>query len=122
MSIKPEYTNKIFSGVKKVEYRKKRFKKDIESIVVYSSAPVKKIVGEFLINDILYEPVEILWQKTKILAGISEECFFRYFDTCKNGVAIFIGSPILYLESIDIKKIYGIGPPNHLHTFNNNYI
>ena len=46
MSIKPKYVEKILSGEKKYEYRKTLLKKDVESILVYSTSPVKKVVCE----------------------------------------------------------------------------
>ena len=45
MSIKPKYVEKILSGEKKYEYRKTLLKKDVESILVYSTSPVKKVYG-----------------------------------------------------------------------------
>lgn len=48
LSIKPEFVEKIFSGEKLYEYRKATFKnEDISSVVIYSTMPVGKIVGEF---------------------------------------------------------------------------
>ena len=44
MSIKPEYANKIFSGIKRYEFRKRIPKQPYERVYVYSSSPVKKII------------------------------------------------------------------------------
>ena len=65
MSIKPEYVNKIFSGEKRYEYRKRICKNNIEKVIVYSSYPVQKVVGELIIKDILYDKKDIIWNKTK---------------------------------------------------------
>ena len=46
LSIKPEYCKKIFEGTKKYEFRKHLAQNDVEKIVVYSTAPEKKVVGE----------------------------------------------------------------------------
>ena len=51
MSIKPKYVEKILSGEKKYEYRKTLLKKDVESILVYSTSPVKKVVCEIKLLD-----------------------------------------------------------------------
>ena len=46
LSIKPEFANKIFEGTKKYEFRRAIFKNpNIKKVVVYSSSPVKKIIG-----------------------------------------------------------------------------
>ena len=45
LSINPEHVENILDGTKKYEYRKKSCKKDIDRIVIYSTHPVKKVVG-----------------------------------------------------------------------------
>jgi predicted transcriptional regulator len=70
LSIKPEYANKIFDGSKKFEFRRTIFKESsVKTIVVYASSPVKRIIGEFEIENILLEDLDILWKKTKKFAG-----------------------------------------------------
>ena len=55
LSIKPEFVEKIFSGEKQYEYRKILFKQKVDTIYIYASRPVSKIVGEFKIDDIVYQ-------------------------------------------------------------------
>ena len=58
LSIKPEYAEKIFNGEKRFEYRRVIFKrKGITTVVVYVTAPISRIMGEFQINNILYKGV-----------------------------------------------------------------
>ena len=47
LSIKPDYVEKILDGSKKYEFRKIIFNDNIQRIMIYSSSPVKKIVGFF---------------------------------------------------------------------------
>lgn len=61
LSIKPEFVNEIMSGRKKFEYRKKVFKrKDITTIVVYATKPLGKVVGEFEVDEIIEDTLDIL--------------------------------------------------------------
>ena len=53
---------------------------DIDTIVVYASSPVCRVVGEFKVDGILCETPETLWQHTHDSAGITREFFDRYFD------------------------------------------
>ena len=63
LSINPEYVEKIFSGEKKYEFRRNIFKrKNIKSIIIYSTSPVKKVVGEFYIEEIIEDLPEKLWE------------------------------------------------------------
>lgn len=51
LSIKPSYVDKIRTGRKKFEFRKIIFKNVPDSIIVYETMPVGKVVGEiFLIE------------------------------------------------------------------------
>lgn len=92
LSIKPEYAEKILDGTKKYELRKSIFKKKgIKKIVVYSSSPVRKIVGDFEIEDILMDDIDTIWKKTKDTSCVSESFFYEYFKSNKKGYAIKIG-------------------------------
>ncbi|GBG10266.1 hypothetical protein PAT3040_04988 [Paenibacillus agaridevorans] len=104
LSIKPEFVEKIFSGEKKYEYRKSIFKKeDIDTVVVYSTMPEGKIVGEFKIETIIMKRPDVLWEETKEDSGVSNIFFQQYFENRLEGYAIKISSPKRYDEPIDPK-------------------
>ncbi len=102
LSIKPEFVEKIFSGEKRFEYRKNIFKNiAIESIVIYSTMPVGKIVGEFKFKTIHKNTPKIIWKETKKYSGISEDFFFNYFENKKEACAIEISEVHKYKTPID---------------------
>ena len=101
LSIKPKYVQKIFSGQKKFEFRKNIFKKNISSVVIYSSSPVKKIVGEFTIKNILEGDIEYIWQQTYKFAGITKEEYLSYFNKKNKAFAIEIDEIKKYNNLID---------------------
>lgn len=101
LSIKPQFVEKIFSGEKKYEYRKTIFKKEVESILVYSTKPEGKIVGELFIEEIINDDPELLWSRTRHESGISHDFFQEYFGGKTEGYAIKISKAILYDEPID---------------------
>ena len=96
MSIKPEYVDKIFSGAKKYEYRKRMCKEKIDTIIVYSSSPIQKVVGELKIKQILYDKKSIIWDKTNKYSGISKTKYDEYYEKCDNAVAFEIERATLY--------------------------
>ena len=65
LSIKPEFVEKIFSGEKQYEYRKILFKQKVDTVYIYASRPICKIVGEFKIDEILCDKPENIWKLTK---------------------------------------------------------
>ena len=105
LSIKPEYVEKIFNGEKKYEYRKAIFtNRAIKSIVVYSTMPIGRIVGEFTIEEILQNTPETIWAETKKFSGVKKRFYNAYFHGRTSAYAIKIGNPVLYQNPIDPKK------------------
>ena len=102
LSIRPQFAERIFNGTKKYEYRKTIFSRvDVQKVVVYASSPIKKIVGEFMIAEIIRAKPEILWLKTYSFAGINRDFFLQYFIGKDNGYAISISCTNRYKSPID---------------------
>ena len=92
LSVKPEFVEKIFAGTKKYEFRKSLFKRrGVKYVVIYASAPIKRVVGEFEIDDILSDGVDVVWDKTKKHSGITKAFYKSYFQNRKIANAIKIG-------------------------------
>lgn len=97
LSIKPEFAHKIFDGTKKYEFRKKVFKdENIRKVIVYSSSPEQKVIGEFEIDCILNgTPVEI-WNRTKSESGVTLDFYNEYFENRNSVYAIKVASVLEY--------------------------
>ena len=78
ISINPEHVENIINGSKKFEYRKIAAKQDISSIVIYETTPVKRIVAEAEIIDVLILSPDELWKQTKQASGISKKIAYAY--------------------------------------------
>lgn len=101
LSIKPEYVERIFDGSKKFEYRRAIFKnKDIKTVIVYSTLPVGKIVGEFDIDEILENSPKDIWNKTKDYSGVKASFYDEYFSGREKAFAIKISSTKKYIDEI----------------------
>jgi len=106
LSIKPEYIERIYYGNKRFEFRKNIFREKIERILVYSSRPVKKIVGEIYPGEIIIGSPEYLWKVCGNYSGLTKEEFFSYFHRrVKKGYAIEIKKFIKYHEPVDPYEI-----------------
>lgn len=105
LSIKPEFVDKIFAGEKCFEYRKRIFKKDVESVVIYATMPVGKVLGEFKVEEILYKEIEKLWTETSLYAGIEYKYFEEYFKGVDNGYALKIKDVKRYKNPIELNDI-----------------
>lgn len=98
ISINPEHVENIINGTKKYEYRKLAAKQDISSIIIYETTPVKRIVAEAEIIDVLMLPPEELWRETKDASGISKEFFDEYFNGRDVAYAYKLGEIKVYDE------------------------
>lgn len=113
MSIKPQFVEKIRRGEKKFEFRRVLPKhQEVDSIIVYASKPVGKVVGEMIVGDFLTYPTDELWEWTKEKSGLTREEFFSYFHGKTNAHAIEIKSYRDYEQPISLDVLLpGKTPP-----------
>lgn len=112
LSIKPEFANKIFDGTKRFEFRKTIFKnEDVKTVLVYSSSPVQKVIGEFQIGEIFKHDLQTLWELTKEYSGITEKYFYEYFADKEHGFAIQIKRKTKFKIPKCLKEDYNLTPP-----------
>ena len=107
MSIKTEYANKIFDGIKLYELRKKPLKENVDTIVFYSSGKTKKIIGEFKIEKIIKDSPDKIWDLGEEVLGIDKKSFYEYFKHSKYAYAIKIKDVIKYDIPKDLRD-FGI--------------
>lgn len=79
LSIKPEYVEKILSGEKRYEFRRKLCKDEIDKIYVYATRPIQKVVAEVEVTGKLEGDKEKIWEQTKVFAGTDKCGYEKYF-------------------------------------------
>jgi len=110
LSIKPKYAELILSGEKKYEFRRAIFRNpDVNKIVIYASSPISKVIGEFIIDDILTCNLTDLWLHTMEYAGIDKKYYDSYFYGKDHGHAIKVKSVKRYsrfkeLNEFNVKR------------------
>lgn len=123
LSIKPEYVERIISGEKQFEYRKSIFKEEVDSVVIYSTLPVGKIIGEFTIEEVISDTPNKLWNRTHRYSGVSKEFFMGYFNGREKGFALKIKEFIEYSEPIDPKTLNeSFTAPQSYRYINDNFL
>ena len=112
LSIKPEFAEKIFDGTKKFEFRRRLYKnQQVRAVIVYASAPISKVIGEFEIEDIIHDELDSLWQSTCKYSGISRDYYLNYFKGTEKGFAIAVKKAERYDQPVCVKETFGIKPP-----------
>ncbi len=126
LSIRPRYVKLMMEGTKKYEFRKVIFKnKNINNVYIYSTSPVKKIIGSFKIGEIVEDHPERLWDNFENFSGLSAREFFTYFNGVERGFAIRIESFEVFDDPLDPNDLIpGFVPPQsfcYLNTSSDNF-
>ena len=96
VSINPEYVEKILSGEKKFEYRTRIAKQQVDTLIIYSTKPIMKVVAEVEILGVIATSPEELWDQTKIQSGITKSFFDEYFKDKQIAYAYKLGKVKVY--------------------------
>ncbi|MCH8837464.1 MAG: ASCH domain-containing protein [Candidatus Marinimicrobia bacterium] len=115
MSIKPKYAERIISGEKRVELRRRRPSKIGEGSIVllYVSDPVQSITGAFCVDYIIEKPTGQLWKLVKDTASVTRDEFEKYFTGTLVGVGIFFSKFVLFPEPIMLHTFSKDNMPFH---------
>jgi predicted transcriptional regulator len=114
ISIHPEYAQKIFAGEKKFEFRRRWTSRSVETLFIYATAPVQRIVGFAKIARVTKGTPAQLWRLTQqVNGGISKDKLFTYFGSSMTGVAIELSKVTPMPGGIDPRLCLGRGfrPP-----------
>lgn len=96
VSINPEYVEKILSGEKKFEYRTRVAKQQVDTLIIYATKPIMKVVTEAEILGVIATSPEELWNQTKNQSGITKSFFDEYFKDKQVAYAYKLGTVKVY--------------------------
>ena len=105
LSIKPEYVEKIVSGKKQFEFRKFHCREDVDTIVIYATTPIKRVIGEVSIISIVEGRVEDVWKQTSSKGGITKTAFHEYYKNKDMAIAYELGTVKTYNEPIELSAV-----------------
>ena len=135
ISVRPKWANLFFDRAtpKTVELRKGNFGRSLsmgDRLLIYSTLPVGKIIGEVAVRDRQELPISELRIATKDWAQVSPDDFNAYYESSYTGViwvdrsrllrdtgiAVWVDRPELFENPIALAtlKIAGINPPQQL--------
>lgn len=104
-SIKPQYAEAILGGIKEVEFRRTRLAPDVSHVVIYATAPVKKIVGMFEVAGVDCARPRSLWRTYRRVGGIDAADFNDYFTGIDFAYAIKVRAARRLTVPLDLSKI-----------------
>lgn len=105
LSIRPHFAEAIFGGRKKVELRRTGFAQPISHVVVYATAPIRRVVGMFEVAKVDRDHPARLWRRYRSVAGVEAEFFHHYYEGLDEGVAIVVGATARLTEPLPLSAI-----------------
>lgn len=103
LSIHPEFVEKILKGEKRFEFRRVKTRKTPNKIIIYSTSPICKVIGEAEVEDVIMESPELVWEKTKEFSGINKEYYVEYYHDKEVAVAYQLKNVIEYNVPKELK-------------------
>ena len=91
LSINPEHVENILNGNKQFEFRKIKCKSNVDKIVIYSTSPVMRVVGEVEVLEVIVNTPDEVWELTAEFSGITKLFFDKYFENKDKAVAYRLG-------------------------------
>jgi predicted transcriptional regulator len=112
LSIKPKFAHAILEGTKIFELRRSIFRNHaVRKVVIYASSPVSRVIGEFMIEDI----IELEPKKLRILtakgAGVDRKFFDDYFRGRATGFALKVHRPRRYIKPLMLDEHFSLSRP-----------
>ena len=107
ISIHPEHATNIIRGKKRYEYRKVLPKREISFLVLYCTAPVKKITAVVEVKDRLVASLEDIWNQTSHGAGISRCDFLEYYSGKQKASVFVLGEVYQLKDPIELSDLPG---------------
>jgi predicted transcriptional regulator len=107
LSIKPKYVDLILAGTKRVELRRSWPSNDIGVMVLYSSAPVQRLVGMAYIDQIKECNFDALWALADANGGgVTHDELKAYVKGKKTAFGVMINQVKIAETQVDPKDLF----------------
>lgn len=116
LSIKPQYTEKIFQGQKTIELRR-RFPSSVPKgtrAYIYSTTPDKSMLGTAEIREVYKLPIAEIWRKYSDFSCVTKDDFDKYFEGVIEGYALDFSNVRAFARPLHLSELklkYGFRPP-----------
>ena len=110
LSIKRIYAERIVSGVKTIELRKRPIGMELgDLILLYETAPDSIIRGGFVADRTICLPVAKMWDQYSSVMGVEREFYDSYFENCEIAYGTLVYQSF-YFRDLSLNQIYKLCP------------
>jgi predicted transcriptional regulator len=111
LSIHPRFADAIMRGEKRVEFRRRGPAADTAFVIVYATAPVRRVVGWFRVGAVEAHHPEILWLRFGPVGGIEPDEFESYYAGAQSGTAISVAHAERLDQPVTLASLDGSASP-----------
>jgi len=111
LSIHPEHVTNILAGKKVFEYRKVIPRQGVSHLVLYCTAPVKRIIAVAEVLGRVVGSPSYVWNATSYGSGISRQFFRDYFSGQRSASAFSLGNVYELTTPIALSELTGQKSP-----------
>ena len=105
ISIHAKHLANILTGTKVFEYRKVMPAQDVSYLVLYCTAPMKRIVAVAEVSWCLEGPPSRIWAETSYGAGVTRKFYRNYFLGHKTAASFVLGNVYELSEPLELAKL-----------------
>lgn len=105
MAIQPRFAQAILNGDKTVEFRKRGLARDIDTVLIYETAPTQRIVGQFTVDGMVMCTPDQLWSDHGSAGAIDHDDFLRYYAGRENAVGIMVGDRTTFARPVELTEL-----------------
>jgi predicted transcriptional regulator len=103
LSLRPSFASLIYSGSKAFEFRRVRMAATVgDRVLIYESAPVGRVTGEFVVGDIVYGPPGEILKMAGSRAGAGAA---GYLQGCDCATALLVTCAVEWSEPRDLREL-----------------
>jgi predicted transcriptional regulator len=105
MAIQPQYSQAILAGEKTVEFRKRALAPDVDTVLIYETAPTQQVVGIFKVDDTVRLAPSSLWRRFGSVGSITRPDFMNYYDTNRTAVGLVVGTVVRLAVPVSLSEL-----------------
>lgn len=120
VSVHPDWAEAIVDGRKTVELRRQAPKRPLDYVVVYSTSPVKRVVGWAPVREVVVGSPASIWRTWGKSSGVPRATFRAYFSGTGTGYAIVLGPAVRLEEPMPLESLGLVRPPQSFQYLNGN--
>lgn len=111
LSIHPRFVDKILSGEKTIELRRRRPRSVAgDWIAIYATTPQRQLRGIARVTEVRVGGVRDMWPEARLQAGVTKKEYESYFSNCERAVGIVLADPVSFAEPVSLERLRELWP------------